>query len=447
MLTDDLATNLVPYMPHVLEMQKNGTTFARYFVADSLCCPSRSSIFTGRFPHDTGVFTNGGKDGGYATFVARGHEHATFATALSPAGYQTAFLGKYLNGYLPVKDGVPPGWSFWAGAGHAYSNFTYNLNQDGKIVHYGDKPEDYLTDVVAELAARFIAARHEPFIIEVATFAPHAPYTPAPRDAEAFPGLRAPRTAAYDAAPDAAAPKWLAGMPPLSEADQKMIDSHFRKRAQAVQAVDAMIGKLQAAVAASGEGQNTYFIFSSDNGYHMGEHRLMPGKQTPYETDIRVPLIVTGPGVPAGRVVEEIVQNSDLCPTFAELGGATAPPAVDGKSLVPLLHGERPEWRTMALIEHHGPHTDASDPDAPVIRGGNPTSYESIRTSSSLYVEYADGEKEYHDLAADPDELRNTFASLAPAEQEKLHAALTAIAGCHDAASCWAAQRPAPAAR
>src|SRR6202030_23788 len=119
----------------------------------------------------------------------------------------------------------------------------------------------------------------------------------------------------------------------LSAADIAAIDRDFRKRAQSVLAVDRMIGELQAAVAAIGATRNTYFVFSSDNGYHMGEHRLMPGKMTAFDTDIRVPLIVTGPGVPAGRTIEEIVQNTDLCPTFAELGFATAPPSVDGRSL------------------------------------------------------------------------------------------------------------------
>ena len=167
----------------------------------------------------------------------------------------------------------------------------------------------------------------------------------------------------------------------------------------------------------------------------------MPGKQTPYEMDIHVPLVVTGPGVPAGRTVDAIVKNTDLNPTFVELGGATPVPGVDGKSLVPFLRGESPEWRTIALIEHHGPHDDATDEDAPVIRGGNPTTYESIRTRTALYVEYSDGEKEFHDLSADPEELRNTISSVPEAEQSKLHATLAAIKNCHDAASCWAAQR------
>ncbi len=209
-LTDDLALNLVQYMPHVLKMQKDGITFSNYFVTDSLCCPSRSSIFTGRFPHDTGVFKNKGKDGGYLVFRDRGNEQATFATALSTAGYRTSMLGKYLNGYLPAKHPAAPGWTAWAVAGNGYPEFNYNIRQDSAVVHYGRKPADYLTDVLSDLAVRFIKKMPDrPFLIEVATFAPHAPYTPAPRDADAFPGLRAPRTPAFNAAPDANAPRWL----------------------------------------------------------------------------------------------------------------------------------------------------------------------------------------------------------------------------------------------
>jgi arylsulfatase A-like enzyme len=174
----------------------------------------------------------------------------------------------------------------------------------------------------------------------------------------------------------------------------------------------------------------------------MGEHRLLPGKMTAYDTDIHVPLIVTGPGVPAGLKVDEIVENVDLCPTFAELGGAVAPANIDGRSLVPLLHGEKvAEWRAVALVEHRGPHDDPTDPDAPAARSGNPTTYEAIRASTSVYVEYADGEKEYHDLAADPYELRDAFASLSAMRKASLHATLEAIKVCHDAKSCAKAER------
>ena len=227
-LTDDLSLNLVQFMPHVLKMQKEGVTFSNYFVTDSLCCPSRSSIFTGRFPHDTGVFKNTGNDGGYLVFRNRGLEQVTFATALSADEYRTAMLGKYLNGYQPAVHPAAPGWTSWAVAGNGYPGFNYNMRQDSKVVRYGHEPTDYLTDVLSTLAVRFIKESADaPFLIEIATFAPHAPYTPAPRDADAFPGLRAPRTLAFNAAPDANAPKWLREIPPLTDAEMTGIDRIF----------------------------------------------------------------------------------------------------------------------------------------------------------------------------------------------------------------------------
>ena len=445
-LTDDLAMNMVQYMPHVLKMQRDGMTFARYFVTDSLCCPSRTSIFTGEFPHDSGVFRNGGDDGGFGAFMSHRDDQRSFAVALQRGGYKTAMLGKYLNGYRPEKNGVPTGWNEWDVAGNGYPEFNYSLNQDGKVVQYGSDPQDYLTDVLSGLAVKFIReSAGAPFFIEVATFAPHAPYIPAPRDADAFPGLQAPRTLAYNAAPDASMPKWLSEFPPLSDDDMARIDKEFRMRAQSVQAVDKMIGDLQAAVAAAGQERNTYFIFSSDNGYHMGEHRMRPGKMTAFDTDIQVPLVVTGPGIAPGRTLGEIAENIDLCPTIAELAG-TAPPAnVDGHSLVPLLRGVPvADWRSVALVEHHNPRDDKDDPDAPAKRSGNPTGYEAIRLPNSLYVEYHDGAAEYHDLATDPDELHNTVSLLSAEQRASLSATVKAMTNCHDAQSCWTASHAAP---
>jgi arylsulfatase A-like enzyme len=442
-LADDFSMNLVQFMPHVRQMQKDGVTFTNYFVTDSLCCPSRSSIFTGRYPHNTGIYRNVGPDGGYLGFVARGHQNATFAAALAAAGYRTAMLGKYLNGYQPRIHGPAPGWSEWDVAGNGYGGFDYDLNQNATLNRYGRAPADYLTDVVSAAAVRFIKqSAGTPFMIEVATFAPHAPYTPAPRDADAMPGLAAPRTPAFNAAPGADDPQWLRALRPLSDADVAGIDRDFRKRAQSVLAIDAMIGQLQAAVAAIGATDNTYFVFSSDNGYHMGEHRMMPGKMTAFDTDIRVPLVATGPSVPAGRVRDEIVGNIDLCPTFTEIAFAATPAEVDGHSLVPLLHGREAEgWRTAVLIEHRGPLRQPADPDMPGLRSGNPPTYEAIRMAHALYVEYATGEKEYHDLVADPDELSNIFASLAAEQKASLHAMLASVRSCRDSAGCRGAER------
>jgi N-acetylglucosamine-6-sulfatase len=448
-LTDDLSWNLIRYMPHVQQLQRDGMTLSRYFVTDSLCCPSRSSILSGRFPHDTGVYSNEAPNGGFDVFHARGEESQTFATALQSVGYRTAMMGKYLNGYEPSATlggstpYVPPGWSEWDVAGDGYPEFDYTLNENGNVVRYGHQPGDYLTDVLAGRGTDFIdraAADGKPFMLELAPFAPHAPFTPAPRDRADFQQLTAPRTPAFGAA-NANPPRWLRGQSPLSPRKTAKIDREFRRRAQSVEAVDDMIGRIEAELAARGLTQSTYIVFSSDNGFHMGEHRLMPGKLTAFDSDIRVPLIVAGPGVPAGQVVDRLAENVDLAPTFAALGGAAMPPTVDGRSLVDLIHGApAADWRSAVLVEHQHPADDSADPDRAPAHSGNPDTYEALRTADGLYVEYADGEREYYDLASDPFELVNIAPLLPPARLAALHAALLAARDCHGAAACWDAE-------
>ncbi|AGZ43947.1 putative sulfatase [Actinoplanes friuliensis DSM 7358] len=441
-LTDDLASNLVQYMPHVQALAKKGTSFANYTVTDSLCCPSRSSIFTGRYPHNTGIFTNGGKDGGFTTFKKNGEEKSTFATSLQQADYRTAMMGKYLNEYLPKDKYVPPGWTEWDVAGNAYGQYDYNLLENDQVKHYGKAPGDYLTTVVSGKATKFITdsvAAKSPFLLEVATFTPHGPFTPAPEDKDKFPGLTAPRGPAFDKLP-ADPPKYLAGREPLTADEKKKIDTDFRKRAQAVQSVDRMIGSIQDTLEKAGVADNTIIVFSSDNGFHMGEYRMTPGKQTAFDTDVNVPLIVAGPGVGAGRTVTEAAENVDLRPTFEALAGATTPSEVDGSSLVPLLRGESSAgWRTTSLVEHHGPNTDPADPDRPAKNGGNPATYEAIRTSTYTYVEYADGTSEYYDRKADPDMLNNIAGTLAPDTRTKLAATVKGMSVCQGRRQCWTA--------
>ena len=448
-LTDDLASNLVRYMPHVVQMQHRGATFSNYFVTDSLCCPSRASILTGRFPHNTRVYDNSPPEGGYRVFHERGEEAQTFAVALQRAGYRTALMGKYLNGYKPgAHEGqgrpyVPPGWSEWDVAGNGYPEYGYRMNSNGRVRAYGYKRGDYLTDVLARKGLSFIdraAARRQPFLLELATFAPHAPYTPAPRDAYGFPGLQAPRTPAFNTV-GSQEPAWLRQFAPLGPRQVATIDAKFRRRAQAVQAVDRMIARIESRLAADGVAHDTYIVFSSDNGLHMGEHRLRPGKLTAFDTDIRVPLIVTGPGVPAGETVAQMTENVDLCPSFERLAGARVPASVDGHSLVALMHGRRvANWRKEILVEHHGRVYDRGDPDLPTRGSGNPPSYEAIRTPRSLYVEYAGGEREYYALRQDPFELSNVAAGLSAAHALRLHRTLVGIEGCHGGRACWLAQ-------
>ncbi|WP_285471566.1 sulfatase [Actinoplanes sp. NBRC 101535] len=448
-LVDDLSKNLVQHMPNVVALQKEGTTFSNYAVTDSLCCPSRASILTGQFPHNTGIFKNHGSDGGFKLFHSKGKEKSTFATDLQAAGYRTAFLGKYLNEYQPrnplgTGPYTPPGWDYWVAGGNAYDNFDYSLNENGTVTKYGTAPGDYLTDVLSAKASAFItstAATGKPFMMEVATYAPHSPYTPAPRDAASFPGLKAPRTAAYDKLPSPA-PQWLANHTPLTKKEKAATDADFRKRVQSVQSIDRMIGSLRATLTTAGVAGDTIVVFNSDNGYHLGEYRMASGKQTAYDTDVNVPLVVAGPGVQAGKTVDALVENIDLRATFADLAGSSAPADADGRSIKPLLAGEVPDqWRTVQLIEHRDPAADPLDPDYQVDKRNIPPAYDAIRTATFTYVEYVDGTREYYDRTTDPDQLRNLGPTLKPERIAELHAALRGLATCVGAAACATAGR------
>jgi arylsulfatase A-like enzyme len=442
-LTDDLSLNLISHMPHVQALQRAGSTMSHYYVVDSLCCPSRAAIFTGQYPHDNGVFTNKGSDGGYDAYNRNGDPRKSFAVALQKAGYQTALMGKYLNGYSSA-DGVAPGWDEWDATGNGYAEFNYSLNQGGTQRYYGHSAKSYLTDVISARAQSFIGSATssgKPFMLEIATFAPHKPYTPAPRYAHAASQVAYPKTSAYNRLPTNP-PSWLENQPALTPNREHEIAVAYRKRVEADLSVDDMIGNLEAELQVTGAAGNTYFVFSSDNGYHMGEYRLLPGKQTAFDTDIHVPLIVSGPGVPAGKVIGQLASNIDLNPTFETLARLPVPAGADGHSLAQLWHGRHPpDWRQAILIEHHGPDDSAGDPDRQNYLSGDPPSYEAVRTATALYVRYVSGEQEYYDTARDPLELDNIAAQGVPVALSK---ALTALQSCHGGVSCWAAAHLSP---
>jgi arylsulfatase A-like enzyme len=361
-------------------------------------------------------------------------------------------MGKYLNGYMrgprDAIDGAagdvprtyrPPGWTAWDVAGWGYPEFNYVLNENGVLQSYGRHRQDYLTDVLARDGTTFItraAASHRPFFLELATFAPHRPYVPAPQDARSFPGLRAPRPKSFDVLPTHA-PSWLAAHPPLTGEQIRRIDRVFRRRVQSVQAVDRMIGEIEQTLTAEGIANDTYLVFSSDNGLHTGEYRLMPGKLTAFDTDIHVPLVVVGPGVPAGRTTAAMAENIDLAETFAGIGHVRL--RGDGRSLLPLLHGRAVRrWRTGVLVEHRGRNTLPTDPDYQQPASGSPLTYEAMRTRQFLYVEYDDGEREFYNLKTDPYELHNIVWRLPSRLLERLHRELEAMVQCHGR-DCWRA--------
>lgn len=388
-LTDDLSDNLVAQMPQVLSLKRSGASFSHYYVTDSLCCPSRTAIFTGEYPHDNGVYANTGRLGGYRAFQNNDDAHRCFARSLQKAGYTTAFMGKYLNGYH-VADPVPPGWDVWDGVDHGgYQEYNYRVNTNGLAVHFGRSPADYLTNVLSQKAGAFIesaASKPNPFFLEVSTFAPHRPFVPAAEYLGAARGVPYPITPAYDARVTHP-PGWLRHRRRLTAGQQHRMLAKYQERVEDDYSIDNLLGHIRSELQAAGVARNTYIVFSSDNGFHMGEYRLLSGKQTAFDTDINVPLIVHGPHVPAGTRVSALASNIDLAPTFDALAGAHPNRRIDGVSLLPVMSGRVPaDWQRAVLIQHHGPNDRPGDPDAQSAAHGDPPSYDAVRTLRGLFV-------------------------------------------------------------
>ena len=233
-----------------------------------------------------------------------------------------------------------------------------------------------------------------------------------------------------------------------------MLRARFRRRARSVLAIDEMLGRVRTTLDELGVADDTYIVFTSDNGYHLGHYRLMQGKRTAYEPDIRVPLVVAGPGVPAGSASALLASNVDLAPTFLGWAGAMSR-GHDGRSLERVLRGREPRrWRRAVVIEHHENRDEppvrrfgrraggepVGDPDAQGRRMGQPGSYEAVRSADHLYVEHRDGSRELYDLRADPYELVNLARSMSPRARERWHRRLALLRAC-TGADCRRADR------
>lgn len=467
-LTDDLDEDLgsLAYLPKLTALlPESGLKFRNSFVSESLCCPSRASTQRAQYVHNHRVVGNKPPDGGFERFHALREEDSTVGTWLRSAGYRTAYLGKYLNGYpdTAARTFVPPGWDEWASpvAGNAYGEFKYALNENGVLVHYGTAEDDYLTDVLAAKAVRFItqaAKDARPFFLFVATYAPHQPATPAPRYADALPDARGPRSPSYNEPDVSDKPHWIRAKRLLGAREERQMDELYRKRLQSMLAVEDLVERVLDTLRATGQLDRSYVFFTSDNGFHMGEHRLPAGKLTPYDEDIHVPLFVRGPDVPAGEIRDELVGNVDLAPTFAELAGAVVPDFVDGRSLVPLLRNASPHpaWRGALLVEQEEVHfrprkgaptrsvpepLDLLEEEMSALPEGERVSipgYNALRTPNWAYVAYSTGERELYDVVADPHQLRNLAPGADPALVKRLDAWLDALRKCRGA-ECRAA--------
>ena len=422
-LTDDEDRQAHRFMPKTKALiEDEGAALDSYFVTYSFCCPSRATILRGQYAHNHRIQGNVQPTGGARKFKAIGHDRSTIATWLQEAGYHTALYGKYLNDYEPEEGYVPPGWTEWYGAANDW--FDYVLNENGRAVAYGSEPDDYLTDVLARHATATIrreATTGRPFFLYVAPAAPHAPSIPAPRHAGLFADEPFPKPVSFDEADVGDKPSLIRDLPPLEPWQKQAIERHYRERLRSLQAVDDMVEGIVEALAETGELANTYVIYTSDNGWHMGQHRLFVGKTTAYEEDIRVPFVMRGPGVPKGERLDAMVLNNDLAPTFAAIAGVTPPSFVDGRSFLPLLEDPGQPWRTSFGLERRQRETMEIDGAA---------SFDGVRTRDYTYVRYATGEEELYDLRADPHQLQNVAATAAPALVNQLAQRASALANC-----------------
>ena len=454
-LTDDLDYASAFKMPEIRSsLIEEGTSFERAFMSHPVCCPSRATILTGLYDHNHNVLSNIYPSGGFQKFVDEGHEENSIGTRLQEAGYQTAFLGKYLNQY-PGDDPthVPPGWDEWYGKLQEQQLYDYEINENGEVISYGSEEEDFFTDVLSGQATDFVrraAPEDQPFFAYVAPTAPHGPATPAERHKGAFADEEVPRPPSYDEEDVSDKPSPLDDAERITYEQASNIDDYYRLRLESMLAVDEMVASLVEGLEAAGELENTYIFFTSDNGWFQGEHRVQFGKNRPYEESARVPLFVRGPGVPNGLKIDRLALNTDFAPTFADLAGTEFP--ADGRSLAPLLRGVEPSsWRSSVLLEKlpqedsseeaqgkakkgkakKGKGKDERGPGGQGGPGGSPD-FQAIRTGTHKYVEYDNGDMELYDLTADPYEMESLHESADPALVEDLKAKLDALKSCSE---------------
>jgi arylsulfatase A-like enzyme len=455
-LTDDQEdTGSMAYMPKVHSLiAEHGVTFTNSFVNLPLCAPSRASFLTGQAAHNHGIRANSPLDkGGWEAFKAK--EANALPVWLKAAGYKTALVGKYLNrygqqstfgawlawagNYLNIefkgttignpRDWVPPGWDLWyAFTGMRAKYYDYSINENGTILDFGDEPTDYSTDVLKGRAVRFILDQldaKEPFLLLIAPKAVHAEGAraiPSPKYEQAFKDVRFPMGRAFN---EQDLRHKAMEAPRVGKESREELELSYRAALQSLQSVDDLVEAVVGVLAGGGKLDNTVIVYTSDNGFLFGDHRLI-GKSAPYEGSIKVPLLMRGPGIPAHQTREQLVNNLDVVATILELAGAKPGVVLDGTSLLPLLHDGDAPWRSAILIE------------SPTNRFQNPARrYTGVRTATRKYINYAGGDEKLFDLIADPDERKNkarrpSYRSDLSALR-KLHGKLKSCAG----VSCW----------
>lgn len=465
-MLDDFSMDLVQTMRSVQAMRRAGASYPYSFVTDSLCCVSRSSFFTGQYPHQTGVRTNTSNQGasmlgGWPAYDTHGNPERAFNVRLQQAGYHTGFVGKFLNEYewAPGRSLPPvvPGWTtFDAVFGSAYDGWDFAstrlVDQRLQLVQHPAPPasasdaakdEAYAGTVIGDRAMDLIAAGEAsdaPYFLEVALYAPHNRVNPEPHYAgdPLFPPMFRDRSGARSCGRVACRKLTTADLPGFGDARKdnrpRLADGRrarawntvrtlpaplavrdLRDRARMAQSADRLVRRVLRSV-----GPNTYVVLTSDNGFHLGQNGLGRGKGTPYDTDVRVPLLVTGPGVVPGAR-KEVTSNIDLASTFEELAGIVPAPYRSGLSLVPTLTDPRLVRQSYAFLEHTQQTLTRNDPDAAFTGPelDRIPSFTAVRSRTALLARFDLDPRprkvqwgyEYYSYKRGRFELRNQFAS------------------------------------
>jgi arylsulfatase A-like enzyme len=457
-------------MPNTLALiADKGVTLNRYYVPYPLCCPSRVSLLTGRYAHNHNVRGNVQPNGGYLGFSARGAFTHNLATWLQGAGYRTIHIGKFLNGYgdEPYDNGtaVPPGWDAWhtvlkADTDHYF--YGYRLNNNGVIEgpfgdsgswdtrEYGERddfgcpaaplnglPCFYETDVLSRIAYEEMTGTspERPFYLQLDYTAPHGDFRrpagpePAIRHYNSFAGARLPHTLSQGVNEGNVGdkPQFIREAPFLSPTELHTYRVYYEKSLESLRAVDEGVKVVVDTLGGLGRLRNTYIIFTSDNGFFFGEHRIIGGKFLAYEPSTHLPFLMRGPGIKPGTSTGELAANIDIAPTILELAGAKATKSIDGRSLVPYITDTTLRSRRPILfesfVETNDVEANGAEPSKPArasarLRrvGGDeasasitapPKDYEGIRLGPYKYIAWPDGQKELYDITKDPYELNN----------------------------------------
>lgn len=430
-MTDDMEEKMMARMPMVRSRMINeGATFDNAFVTQSLCCPSRATALRGQYSHNHHITTNDVPDGGAVRFRRRELDESTFATWLQDSGYHTGLVGKYLNN--TEKHYIPPGWDEWDGMVGMASDHL--VNEDGHLHRYSQ--EILMTDVYTEKSLDFLRratdeASDPPFMLWAGTFAPHLPADYAERDADLYTDTPLPKSPSFNEADVSDKPQWVRNTPQLGSGRIANLERQHRDRLRSLRDVDEMVGDILKLLEDRGELENTFVVFTTDNGLQTGQHRLTK-KATPYEEAAGVPLVVRGPGVPAGAVRDQLVINNDFAPTFADWADTGVPGFVDGRSFAPLLQQNPPtdsDWRT-AILNEQELRQRFHIPD-----------YGAVRTKTHTYVRWKTGERELYDLQKDPYELENINDKADPITLARLKTRLKMLSVCRGS-TCVATEGP-----